>query len=97
VSLRLASFDKIFWLKIWSAIQKILGGVILALVHWGWGILYSHISGESSLVLRIMSVGFSVAVIVIYFILLIEMIKVFLPKRVRTIVDTAMEGEENDN
>jgi hypothetical protein len=77
----LASFDLVFWGKIWKALQRILGALMLFGFHQLAEYLLCLGLKQYPWLQNAVSEILIVAFLIIYFILLVEIIFIFLPTR----------------
>jgi len=75
--------DRAFWGKIARAVGRLLGAFVLFWFHYPLEFCISFIGREYPWVARILSIGILATFIVITFVLLIQAIFIFVPKRQR--------------
>lgn len=74
-------FDPVFWGKIWKAIQRLLGALILLGFHQLLEFAFSLSFSEYEWLLKIVTEVLLVVFLIIYFALLIDTVFIFIPKR----------------
>lgn len=73
--------EKAFWNKIWRALRRVLGFILLLTGHCLLDFLFSVVFYEDPWVRYILHTSLIVATVTISFLLLIGMVSIFVPNR----------------